>query len=195
VDPADTQPTKISLLNGHSRLRKLRQSAEENEITGRDYETRLRSQFEQINPEPTWVRKARGFEKHRKGKRREGETDSDEDGTSGIEEEGDGGIRDLLASTNGLLAESRRKHGKQNVVIRQESLAVERVRDANHSVQSSSGEVRVVSFHPKPAVPVLCVATADRRVRLFHVRWRFACVASVPDMGFLFRLTGTCRPY
>jgi U3 small nucleolar RNA-associated protein 18 len=172
VDPADTQPTKVSLLHGHSRLRKLRQSADEDEITGRDYETRLRSQFERINPEPAWVTKARGSGKYKKGKRKEseGESEEDEDRTNGIEEEGDGGIQGLLASTNGLLAESRRKHGKQNVVLRQESLAVERVRDANHSVQSSGGEVRVVSFHPKPAVPVLCVATSDRRVRLFHVR-------------------------
>ena len=174
VDPADTQPTKVSLVNGHSRLRKLRQAAAEDEITGREYETRLRNQFERINPEPVWARKARGIGKRKKGKTKEGdgENEEDEEGADDIEEEGDG-IQDLLASTTGLLAE-RRKHGKQNVVLRREELAIERVRDANHSAQSStSGEVRVVSFHPKPAVPVLCVATADRRVRLFHVRGRF----------------------
>jgi len=162
-------------LNGHSRLRKLRQTAAEDEITGREYETRLRSQFEQINPEPAWVQKARGVGKRKKRKTKgdEGEGDEDGEGADDIEEEdGDGGIQDLLTSTSGLLAE-KRKHGK-NVVLRQEELAIERVRDANHSVQSStSGEVRVVSFHPKPAVPVLCVATADRRVRLFHVRYHF----------------------
>ena len=174
VDPADTQLTKVSLVNGHSRLRKLRQAAAEDEITGREYETRLRNQFERINPEPVWARKARGIGKRKKGKTKEGdgESEEDEEGAGDIEDEGDG-IQGLLASTTGLLAE-RRKHGKQNVVLRREELAIERVRDANHSAQSStSGEVRVVSFHPKPAVPVLCVATADRRVRLFHVRGRF----------------------
>lgn len=179
MDPADTQATKISLVNGHSRLRKLRQTAAEDEITGREYETRLRSQFERINPEPAWVQKARGVGKQKKGKAKEGEDEGEGEGEEegegedGIEEEGDGGIQNLLTTTSGLLAE-RRKHGKQNVVLRQEELAIERVRDPNHSVQSStSGEVRVVSFHPKPAVPVLCVATADRRVRLFHVRFHF----------------------
>ena len=156
-------------------MRKLRQTADEDEITGREYETRLRSQFERINPEPAWVRKARGVEKKGKGKGgREvggGDSEKDEEGLDEIEEEGDGGIQDLLASTSGLLAESTKKHGKQKVILRQESLAIVRVKDANHSAQGqSSGEVRVLSFHPKPAVPVLCVATADRRVRLFHVR-------------------------
>lgn len=156
VDSADAQPTKISLLNGHSRLRKLRQTADEDEITGREYETRLRSQFERINPEPVWVRKARGVAKQNSGE---------------SEEEG---IQDLLASTTGLLAEGRKRHGTQSVILRRETLAIERVRDANHSVQSStSPEVRMLSFHPKPAVPVLCVGTADRRVRLFHVRQVF----------------------
>ena len=177
MDPADTQSTKISL-NGHPRLRKLRQTAHEDEITGREYETRLRSQFERINPEPAWVRKARGVGKRKKGRRRrrEGDSDSEEDdeGLDEIEEEGDGEIQDLLASTSGLLADSNRKYGKQNPILRQESLAIGRVRDANHSAQGpTTGEVRVLSFHPKPAVPVLCVATADRRVRLFHVRIAF----------------------
>src|SRR5258705_6100014 len=93
VDPADTQPTKISLLKGHSRLRKLREAAGEDEITGREYETRLRSQFERINPEPVWVRRARG------GWASEG----DEEEAEEVEEEEEG-IQDLLASTTGLVA-------------------------------------------------------------------------------------------
>lgn len=159
VDPADTQPAKISLLNGPSRLRKLRQAVDEDEITGREYETRLRSQFERINPEPAWARKARG----KKNKF----FDVDGSGDEGTEEETGEGIQRLLTSTKGVLAKSKKA---KTVVLPQGSLAIERVRDANHSTQSSSsGEVRVVSFHPKPAIPVLCVATADRRVRLFHV--------------------------
>ena len=155
TDPADAQPTKISLLNGPSRIRKLRQAVDEDEITGREYETRLRNQFERINPEPEWARKVR-----RKG----GGEDSDE----GEEDRDAEGMQELLTSTGGILANTSKKGGK--VVIRQGSLAIERVRDANHSTQSSnSGEVRIVAFHPKPAVPVLCVATTDRRVRLFHV--------------------------
>ncbi|PPQ68341.1 hypothetical protein CVT25_007590 [Psilocybe cyanescens] len=157
-DPADVESgARISLLSGPTRLRKLRQAVDENEITGREYETRLRSQFERINPEPAWARKARG----KKAK------DSDDE-ADGLEHEGDG-VRDLLSSTTGVLAE-RKKKGKKPVVLPQGTLVIERVRDANQSVQSSgSGEVRMLAFHPKPAVPVLCVATADRRIRLFNI--------------------------
>ncbi|KAF9481248.1 WD40 repeat-like protein [Pholiota conissans] len=156
TDPSDVQPSaKVSLLSGPTRLRKLRQAVDEDEITGREYETRLREQFERINPEPAWARKSR---KKNKG-------DSDDEGV-----EGDGeGIRKLLASTSGILAEAKKK-GRKNIVIPQGTLAIERVRDANQSVQKSgSGEVKVLAFHPKPSVPVLAVATADRRVRLFNI--------------------------
>lgn len=166
VDPADTQPAKVSLLNGPSRLRKLRQAVDENEITGREYETRLRSQFERINPEPAWARKARGK------KNIKVDEDEDDEPREDIEEESGEGIQRLLTSTIGVL--TKNKNIGKRVVLPQGSLAVERVRDANHSTQSSSsGEVRVVSFHPKHAVPVLCVATADRRIRLFHVGWTY----------------------
>jgi len=50
------------------------------------------------------------------------------------------------------------------------TLAVERLRDANQAAQGSAcGEVKVVAFHPSEKVPVLCVGTADRRIRLFNV--------------------------
>ena len=161
TDPADTNSTHISLLSGPTRLRKLRQAVDEDEISGRDYETRLRAQFERINPEPAWARKAR-----HKGKGRAGASD-DEAGDVNEEEDGKG-IGDLLSSTSGILGEGKQR--RKNVVLPQGTLAIERVRDANQSVQGSgSGDVRVLAFHPKPAVPVLCVATADRRIRLFNV--------------------------
>ncbi|KAF8168533.1 WD40-repeat-containing domain protein [Crassisporium funariophilum] len=152
TDPSDAQPTAhVSLLSGPARLRKLRQAVGEDEISGLEYETRLRSQFERINPEPTWARKAR------KGSKRKDDGDESEDG-----------VEDLWASTTGILADGKKKRGP--VVIPQGTLELERVRDANQSVQGSgSGEVRVLAFHPKPSVPVLCVATADRRVRLFSI--------------------------
>lgn len=154
TDPSDVQPTaKVSLLTGPTRLRKLRHAVDEDEITGREYETRLREQFERINPEPSWAKKSR-----KKGKGKDGD-------------EEDNVVESLLSSTTGILAEKPPK-GRKHVVIPQGALSIERVRDANHSVQGSgSGEVKVLTFHPKPSVPVLCVATADRRVRLFNVRY------------------------
>jgi len=145
VDPSDAGgAARVSLLSGPKKLRKLRHAIDEDEVTGKEYETRLRAQFERINPQPSWAKKT---------KEAEAETNV---------------VDDLLTTTNGIVRERTGARGK--VLLPQTTLSIERVRDANHSVQdTSSGEVRVVSFHPKPSVPVLCVATADRRVRLFNV--------------------------
>ncbi|KAG9124868.1 hypothetical protein FRC07_009931, partial [Ceratobasidium sp. 392] len=47
-------------------------------------------------------------------------------------------------------------------------LAVTRLRDANQAARSD-GPVTAVEFHPSARVPVLMVAGADKRVRLFNV--------------------------
>jgi U3 small nucleolar RNA-associated protein 18 len=148
-DPTDVNPnSSVSLLSGPTRLRKLRQGPDEDTITGREYETRLRQQFERINPEPAWAKKAR--------KIRRGDVDASD------EEE----ANDIFSSTSGIL----KKKDTGKVVLKQGQLSIERLRDANQAVQGSgNGEVRVLAFHPSPAVPVLCVASADRRVRLFNV--------------------------
>ncbi|CAA7266393.1 unnamed protein product [Cyclocybe aegerita] len=178
TDPADTLPdAKVSLVSGPTRLRKLRHAAGEDEISGREYETRLRTQFERINPEPEWARKARG--KKSKSKKTDDEDDGEEEGA---------GVQELLTSTTGILVEAK-KRARQNVVLPQGTLGIERVRDANQSVQSSSsGDVRVLAFHPKPAVPVLCVATADRRIRLFNIDGHLSPLLStlhVPSLPLL----------
>ncbi|KIK02674.1 hypothetical protein K443DRAFT_677402 [Laccaria amethystina LaAM-08-1] len=149
TDPTDVNPnSSVSLLSGPTRLRKLRQGPDEDTITGREYETRLRQQFERINPEPAWAKKAR--------KIRRGDVDASD------EEE----ANDIFSSTSGIL----KKKDTGKVVLKQGQLSIERLRDANQAVQGSgNGEVRVLAFHPSPAVPVLCVASADRRVRLFNV--------------------------
>ncbi|KAF8798205.1 WD40 repeat-like protein [Phlegmacium glaucopus] len=150
IDPSEVQPTAlVSLLSGPTRLRKLRHGVDEDIITGKDYETRLRAQFERVNPEPAWAKKAHD--------------QMEED-----EEEED--VNDIKTSTTGILNDKTKSKERGAVVIPSGTLSIERVRDANQSVQNSgSGEVRVLSFHPKPDVPVLCVATADRRVRLFNI--------------------------
>jgi U3 small nucleolar RNA-associated protein 18 len=135
---------------------------DEDVITGKDYETRLRAQFERVNPEPAWAKKARG------SKRKNKTWDEDEDDQT--EEDEEENVNDIISSTAGILIDKTKMKKRGAVVIPSGTLSIERVRDANHSVQNSgSGEIRVLSFHPKPDVPVLCVATADRRVRLFNV--------------------------
>lgn len=89
------------------------------------------------------------------------------------EEVGENDVRDLLSSTAGILAPSNRKT-RAGVVLPKGTLAIERLRDANQASQGSgSGEVKVVAFHPSERVPVLCVGTADRRIRLYNVTYTF----------------------
>ncbi|KAF7784806.1 hypothetical protein Agabi119p4_971 [Agaricus bisporus var. burnettii] len=58
--------------------------------------------------------------------------------------------------------------GKQDKLLSSGTIAIERLRDVNISTQNDSS-VNVVAFHPSPRVPVLCVGTTDRRVRLYNV--------------------------
>ena len=147
----------VSLAKGHSRLRKLRQSINEDVIDTREYETRLRHQFETVNPEPEWAKKAKSAVK---AKKHELDLLSD---NSDIGEDEDV----LLPSTNKVFADSRRTTRKGEVKLARDILSIERLRDANQSVQNSgSGEVRVATFHPSTSASILCVATADRRIRL-----------------------------
>ena len=170
TDPSDTPAVSLSA----PRLRKLRDAPTESSISGREYETRLRRQYERINPEPQWAAKAR------KGGRTARENDDEDD------EEGEHGVRGLLSSTSGILAPSRRK-SRAGVVLPAGTLAIERLRDANQAAQGSAcGEVKTVAFHPSDKVPVLCVGTADRRIRLFNVSvLRFF---SASDASFHFSL-------
>jgi U3 small nucleolar RNA-associated protein 18 len=164
IDPSEVQPTAlVSLLSGPTRLRKLRHGADEDIITGKDYETRLRAQFERVNPEPAWAKKARGSKRKNKNK-------TWDEGSDDQTEEDEEDVNDIITSTAGILNDKTKTRKRGAVVVPSGTLSIERVRDANQSAQDSgSGEIRVLGFHPKADVPVLCVATADRRVRLFNV--------------------------
>ncbi|KAF5346056.1 hypothetical protein D9756_010808 [Leucocoprinus leucothites] len=168
-----TSPHQISLLSGPSRLRKLRRFADEDEIQEKDYESRLRAQFERINPEPSWAQRAR--KQNRKERELQGVADEDDeergpgddadDMQDGLHEE----KKNLFTSTTGILKAAERRR-KGAVVIPSGTLSIERLRDANLSTQdTASGEVKVVAFHPSDRVPILCVGTSDRRVRLYNV--------------------------
>jgi U3 small nucleolar RNA-associated protein 18 len=138
-DPSD--PPAVSIES--NRLRKLRDEPSETTLTGRQYESRLRRQYERINPQPAWANAAK----------------------ERLREANDAEINDLFSSTGGILL-SRSK----NVSLPSVTLSIERLRDANQaSSGSGSGEIKSLAFHPSPKVPVLCVGSADRRVRLFNV--------------------------
>lgn len=146
VPTASSKAASVSLLQGPSRLRKLRVAADEDIISTREYETRLRSQYERLNPEPEWAKKAKKLAKKQPDLELLSEDEDDDD--------------------HRVFASSKRR----NVRLPRDTLNIERLRDVNQSTQNSgSGEVKSLSFHPSASASILCVATSDRRVRLFNV--------------------------
>jgi hypothetical protein len=54
----ETEKISVNIASSSSRLRKLREDESETSISGQEYESRLRKQFEKINPIPSWAAKA-----------------------------------------------------------------------------------------------------------------------------------------
>ncbi|KAK0232663.1 WD40-repeat-containing domain protein [Armillaria fumosa] len=105
TDPSD--PPVVSLV-ASKRSRKLRDAPSETTLSGREYESRLRRQFERIHPAPAWAKK----------RRREGEDEADNDDS-------------LFTSTAGILSRQSRCTLSPGI------LAIERLRDANQSSQKA----------------------------------------------------------
>lgn len=153
VDPDDGNLT-ISLTS-NKRLRKLRDALAEDEVGGKEYERKLRRQFEKTNPRPEWTNKARAKSQSSKPKRRRQSHSSDEE--SALDEN----LNHLFSSTGGIL-------GSRPTTLRQGTLAIERLRDANLSAPSEDA-VKAVQFHPSTQVPLMLTASEDRRLRFFNV--------------------------
>jgi U3 small nucleolar RNA-associated protein 18 len=150
--PAWTDPDDANLqisLSSNRRLRKLRDAAADDLVGGRDYERRLRRQYEKINPTPEWASVAR--KKLKLKRRRSSPSSTDEE--------------DLFTSTDGILAG---KITGKAPTLSSGTISIERLRDANISAKAE-GDVNAVQFHPSTDVPILFTASADRRLRLFNV--------------------------
>ncbi|KAF8139808.1 WD40-repeat-containing domain protein [Boletus edulis] len=153
VDPDDSN-IQVSLTS-HTRLRKLRDAPAEDTVGGREYERRLRRQYEQINPTPEWATKARKKSHPKRQRSTSGSEPEVEDDVEDI-------IPDLLASTGGISG------GKKPKTLSPGIISVDRLRDANQAAPAE-GEIKSLQFHPSPQIPILLTASTDRRLRLFHV--------------------------
>ncbi|KAI0735764.1 WD40 repeat-like protein [Earliella scabrosa] len=185
----DSDDTNLEIsLTADKRRRKLRDALLEDTVDGRDYERRLRRQFEKINPTPEWATKARTrIHGAAPSKRRRSSTDSEPEEEA---EESDVGLDALLAGTGSVLA------GRRAKVLPHGTIAIERLRDANLSAKAE-GEIKVVQFHPSPQVPVLLTASSDRRLRLYNVdghtnpHLQTLHVPSLPFTNAMFHPSGT----
>ncbi|KAG1746973.1 WD40-repeat-containing domain protein [Suillus lakei] len=181
--PAWTDPDDVNVqvsLASNNRLRKLRDAPSDDTVGGREYERRLRRQFEHINPTPDWASIAR--KKSERAKRRRSSA-------SGSESEEDV-VPELLASTAGILGTTKSRP------ILPSTLSIERLRDANQAAPAD-GEIKTVAFHPSPHIPILLTASADRRLRLFQVNGltnphaQTLHVPSLPITNAVFHPSGT----
>ncbi|BGP34186.1 U3 snoRNP protein [Rhodotorula toruloides] len=172
-DPADEE-LQISL-QGEKRLRKLRDAAAEDVVSGLEYESRLRRQFEKLHPPPQWAVEARRKVLRRRAAQAQhgGNAalllDSDvSDVSDASDEEGDSADEKDEADDLFRKATVGGKGGKKVKGGRLEpgEIDIERVRDANQHEQKS-GAVVEVGFHPR--AQVLFSATSDRRLRLFQI--------------------------
>lgn len=130
---------------GKNRLRKLRQHEEEQVLSGREYEQRLRQLYARMNPRTTWAKLDKAARQR-----------SQDDGNS--DTEGEEAAGRLTAGAEPLLGRDRSLSAKV--------LEVSRVNDANEA-EPSSAVVRSVEFHPSGQL--LLTAGLDKRLRFFQV--------------------------
>ncbi|GAA5859446.1 hypothetical protein JCM8547_006826 [Rhodosporidiobolus lusitaniae] len=170
-DPADEE-LQISL-NGQKRLRKLRDAANEDVVSGLEYESRLRRQFEKLNPTPEWavlarrkiLRKRAAAAEHGGNAALILDSDvsdaSDDEGERSADEKDE--ADDLFRkATIGGKNGRKVKGGK----IEPGEIDIDRVRDANQH-EASSVAIVEIGFHPR--AQVLFSTTSDRRLRLFQI--------------------------
>ncbi|KZO99627.1 WD40 repeat-like protein [Calocera viscosa TUFC12733] len=138
TDPSDSALT-VSLSTSN-RLRKLRNTAEEDSVSGKEYELRLRRQFEKLQPAPDWAKPTKR--------------------PRAASEEGEERLEDLLRGTGSIIRSASRTS------LPQGELLVTRLADANLASPSSGG-VTSTAFHP--TLPVLLTTGADRRLKLFSI--------------------------
>lgn len=186
MDPDDA--TLSVSLASQKRLRKLRDTPNEDAVGGAQYEARLRREFERINPAPEWAAKAKTRQRERKRRRASGS-----DGEPGHDSEADdegAGMKDLLSRTNGIVS------GESKTALEKGIISVVRLRDANQSAKAE-GQIKALSFHPSPRVPVLMTASSDRRVRLFNVRLATldGSALSIADMVCVYQVDGHTNPH
>lgn len=160
---SDDDRLTVSLAS-NTRLRKLRDSLDEDVISGREYIERLRRQYERLHPTPEWLIHAR-----KKRKISAGTRDSDDDQDSDVSMDDDASIpqvqplSELLRSAGSLTRAASSQSGRQSK-LRPEVIDIQRTKDVLTSNQSS---IDTLQFHPY--YPLLLTAGPNSTVALHHI--------------------------
>jgi U3 small nucleolar RNA-associated protein 18 len=144
-----------------ARLRKLRQSKGQTELSGADYEAALRRQHCALHPRTTWAMSAK--QQQRQGKA--GSAAADDAVIDEFEEPDEETAERLLMSGSGLLLGGAAAGGRGGLLA-PGALELSRLRDAN-GASPSDAVVQALQFHPNGQL--MLTAGFDKRLKLFQV--------------------------
>ena len=160
---SDDDRLTVSLAS-NTRLRKLRDTEDDDVVTGREYIRRLRRQYERLHPTPEWVTYARKKRRTSNGAQRSG-SDSDSD-VSMDDEDSVPSVKplsELLRSAGSLIRTDSSTSGKHRK-LRPEVIDIQRTKDV---VTSSPSSIDTLQFHPH--FPLLLTAGPSSTVSLYHI--------------------------
>ena len=160
---SDDDRLTISLAS-NTRLRKLRDTENDDVVTGREYIRRLRRQYERLHPTPEWVTYARKKRKSSYGAQRSG-PDSDSD-VSMDDDDSIPSVKPLLEllRTAGSLTRTDASTSDKRRKLRPEVIDIQRTKDIVPSFPSS---IDTLQFHPH--YPLLLTAGPSSTVSLYHI--------------------------
>lgn len=152
----------------HARMRKLRDTAADDYVTGKEYSRRLRRQFERIYPVPDWALPPKSPKRRRLSESSGSEADleignddgGDDDGTPALSA---APLSALLASSSGFALP---KSSQKTPRLRPEVIDISRLKDGNDAAPSKSA-IQCLSFHPTH--PLLLTSGFDSTLRLYHI--------------------------
>ncbi|GAB5588707.1 U3 snoRNP protein [Umbelopsis nana] len=152
---------QVSLV-GTDRTKKLRETEDEDVVSGVEYEQKLRRQFEKVHPVPSWATLPSLRETRKRRSKVVDGSDSDysdeEEQHSDFEDDDD---VNMMRSTHGIL--DKRRAAKK---LPPKDLSVIRLKNANQ-MSYSQATISTVQFHPNSQV--MMTAGLDKTLRLFQI--------------------------
>ncbi|GAO49711.1 WD40 repeat-like protein [Saitoella complicata NRRL Y-17804] len=156
---SDDERITVSLAS-HPRLRKLRRTEADDHVTGKDYQRRLRLQFERVYPVPEWALPA-GAKAAARAKRLRAEADSDDESADEMDQDLSADpLKTLFQRAEGYVRKTK------SAALAPGTIDISRLKDANQQ-QLSAAAIQTMSFHPTH--PLVLTGGYDRMVRIYHL--------------------------
>ncbi|CAH6719658.1 U3 small nucleolar RNA-associated protein 18 [[Candida] jaroonii] len=156
---SDSEDENVTVaLSSSNKLKKLRAFENDNEVNGKSYINRLRSQFEKIYPKPAWVEKL--TEETEEQEQDEDEEDYDDDEQDDEIKHDSNSILKILKTTDKFIIT------KQLKLISPHKLSISRLKDANQSRRAKGG-IQSMCFHPTS--PLLLTGGFDKTARVYYI--------------------------